>query len=184
VAYTNVRIEICLAQRYATPMGITKAHVALFAAVAVVDVCFSCFLISHALQPQISIQLGDPLQPSNILSSPVILLNHGIFPIYDISVTCTGPGKIIETDSMTVFPAVSRLHGTTEIKRLDGGRVVVAFDVCRAPKMDHPLQVEAVVRVSFKSRFVPVTHRDFSVASIANIAGESRLTLLGATIKN
>jgi hypothetical protein len=65
-------------------MRVTKARAALIAATVVVELISSSFLVSHAaLQPQISILLGDPLQPSNILSSPVTLFNHGKLPIYD-----------------------------------------------------------------------------------------------------
>jgi hypothetical protein len=124
-------------------------------------------LVLCALQPNISMRMGDPAQPTNILSSPAILSNTGIFPIYDISVSCTGPGTIIETGGKTVFPAVSRLNGTTQIKRLGAGQAIAARDICKSPTIEHPKRVNAVIRVGFKPLLLYPQSREFRIASVA-----------------
>ena len=128
-------------------------------------------LVFYALQPKLSVQVGDPLQPLNILSAPVILTNAGILPIYDISVSCTGPGTIIDSDGETVFPAVSRLNGTKRIKSLGIGRTIATNDVCKSPKNEHPMQLEAVVRIAFEPLFMHMQHEAIRV-SIASLLSQ------------
>jgi hypothetical protein len=156
---------------------LTMRTIAWLAPVAVVlELAFT----SHVFQPRVSMLMGDPFLPSNVLSSPLIVLNNGILPIYDISVSCTGPGTIIEADGRSVFSAISRLHGITQIKQLDGGKAAVAADVCMEPHSQHPTHVEAVVRIDFKPSLLPRAHTAFRVVSNANDMGPpTRLALLG-----
>src|SRR5580693_8268332 len=64
-------------------MQLRKICTALFVLSVVAEL-----LVVYVRQPKVSVRMGDPLQPSNILSSPAILSNTGMLPIYDVSVSC------------------------------------------------------------------------------------------------
>ena len=120
----------------------------------------------NVLSPHLWLRIGDPRQPSNLLSSPAILSNSGLLPIYDITISCTGPGTILETDGKRIFPARSHLHGITLVKRLSRGQSVVASDICEIPDIDHPTHVEAVLRIAFKPLLLPIGHSEIRVVSV------------------
>ena len=130
----------------------------------------------EAVRPRLSLHLGAPVDRSNILSAPAILSNDGIFSISDVSVTCTGPGTITETEGTMTFPAISRLHVTAGIAKVGGRQHIVVPDVCRYRTIQHPLSAEVVVRIDFKPSFLPRDHREFHIKStgaLERIAGPS-----------
>lgn len=123
-------------------------------------------LALYVLNPRLALRVGNPTDPSDISSSPAILSNYGTLPIYDISITCMGPGMITEGNGRTVFPAASRVHLVNGIPRLNSGQTLYAPDVCRYPPIGHPINVEAVVRVDFKPLLLPRDHREFRIKSV------------------
>jgi len=74
-------------------------------------------------------------------------------------------------DGETVFPAVSRLNGTKRIKSLGIGRTIATNDVCKSPKNEHPMQLEAVVRIAFEPLFMHMQHEAIRV-SIASLLSQ------------
>ena len=118
--------------------------------------------------------MGNSIDPANVLSSPAILSNDGVFTIYDVSVSCTGPGTILEHDGNTVFPAVSLLHGVSTVSKIGRGEKVAINGICQIPGMLHPISVEAVVRVDFRPLFLPRDHREFTIKSLPSGGYEAK----------
>ena len=144
-----------------------KRDIVLWASFAACFAELAAALLFCATHPKISLQMGAPTDRANVLSSPAILSNDGLFPIFDVSMTCTGPGMVVGEKAVMNFPGVSTLNRVAGVAtRLEGGRYVRVSNICMNHAVERSKKLDAQIRVDFKPLFLPQSYQEFRVTEV------------------
>ncbi|MGA3131742.1 MAG: hypothetical protein ABSD59_13130 [Terracidiphilus sp.] len=126
----------------------------------------------YALMPKASISIGDRLDPNDALSTQIIVSNDSFYPLYNLSLSCTGGTVNYEGGGEVIIkPGVTLHTNGDEASSIGPGQKFTTVSFCHTP-LGRPTSFDVVLRVEFKPFLFPLTHRDFRIVSVRTPDGK------------
>jgi hypothetical protein len=105
-----------------------------------------------SLIPHISLSVGEPINPDNMLTSTLTVENNGFFSIRNVAFTCRD-GSIIDREGhgMIIGRDGGVWNATDVAQEIEAGRKQTLVGFCMTPNIANPRSAEIFLRVSLNA---------------------------------